>query len=1212
MAVPGGKEVGKVTIRVTPDTDQFFAELKAALEEAEKLTCTIKVRADTTGFRDEVRDAARGLSVDVDVDAQTAGLREEVEASLEGLDAVVDLDADPDDFRKTVEKAAKDTKAKVKVDADTGKAEAKLDRWQYRYLNKVEQLLNDIDVAANLTPEGEINRQVFAEQAKELQKQIKAIDLKADAADIADLRFDIDEMYRKIRTEAAKTDLITKNKVSDTKRVLKRLENLALVSAEIDKDGLLASWADIEAWAATLDLGFKMHPEMDVRTILRDGRLLRETLRGAIKVGVDVDTSRADRALARIVQRTSQVSQSLGAATGAIGANIRLMGSAVGIAAKGFAALGPQVIALTALIAALLPPVLALGAGLITLAPAALAAVVPFGVIALGLDGIKKAAEAAKPAFDDLKKSVSSVFESGLPGQQGMTAGFKVINDQIIPNIKASLQGVAQSITNSFNAVIGTLASPKGIGNLNNIFNNVAAGIENAKGGLKGFTSGILELVSAISNKFPGLGQWFTNLGDKFAAWVTKFTTVMDKNGETGLERTINNVRTGIEGLTSVFQTFWNQGMKDIQDPSFGQGMKNFFDSVKSFVQNTLPSLSEGFKQIASLLKQMEPLFQGIGLLSNIAGVFTDPGKTISDAVSRFKETGSLKDAFTGVGPGAEKAGQEAAEGLNAGMEAGLEQTKRNVEAALQGPQTVKVGGAEQSGVGMAVSGQVDTAISAARNKLVAFQGEFAGLIAQTLVPLQEIPNKLNGAFTNLGAAFQGAFTALGEIVRSNMTQIADSVALGFQSIPEKLNVAFAGLGGAVAGAMIALKGVIAANLQSVTDAFGQAFAGAAGRVTAAMAGVSAAVSAGMGSAAQAAATGVTGILNVLSAGLQAAPQVVNAIFSAIPGVVQAAMAPAIQSVATVCQQMVSTALSFAGAMESAGRSIGASFAAGIASSGDLVSGAASSLMGLARAFFPNSPAKEGPFSGAGWVDKSGEAVGASFASGIKDSTSGVVSTARELMQAIKDVFGTAEGLTINFNMGGAAQQMTQLSAATTQFQDSLASTAQTATGFKDSISSVSGVGGSAAGASKAELDQQMRQLEMERKSLEIQRLQGTGDQAAIKSRLEEIRLQKLQLGLQQNQLSYAEKYGEQVGSTGGKLDQLYRDIGEKVVGLPKDFLTNTGSAFMQDLGMSGEGMIPQLLSQGSQFIFQVANMDSALSAQQTLQRKQALGVVGR
>jgi hypothetical protein len=268
--------------------------------------------------------------------------------------------------------------------------------------------------------------------------------------------------------------------------------------------------------------------------------------------------------------------------------------------------------------------------------------------------------------------------------------------------------------------------------------------------------------------------------------------------------------------------------------------------------------------------------------------------------------------------------------------------------------------------------------------------------------------------------------------------------------------------------------------------------------------------------------------------------------------------------------------------------------------------------MAAARAFIPNSPADKGPFSGSGWVDKSGASVGEAFAAGMNKSMPGVVSTARELMQAVKDIFGSAEGLTLNFNMGPVTQQLGQVAAATQTFQDTLATTANTATGFQDSISTIAPDLGAVDPNRKAELDMAMRQLEMERKALEIQRAQGAGDQTAIKARLEEIRLQKLQLGLQQNQLQYAEKYGAEAEETGGKLDQLYRDIGKQVVDMPTNFAKATGQQFMSDLGMSGQGAIPQLLEQGSQFIFQVANMDTALSAQQTLQRKQSLGRVGR
>jgi hypothetical protein len=353
------------------------------------------------------------------------------------------------------------------------------------------------------------------------------------------------------------------------------------------------------------------------------------------------------------------------------------------------------------------------------------------------------------------------------------------------------------------------------------------------------------------------------------------------------------------------------------------------------------------------------------------------------------------------------------------------------------------------------------------------------------------------------------------------------------------------------------------------------------------------------------------GIVNVVTAvGAQVAA-VAAATFAQFPPAVQGAMAPAIEAVGSIGQQMVSTALSFAGAMESAGRSIGASFAAGIAGSADLVAGAASALMAAARAFIPSSPAEKGPFSGRGWVTYSGESVGEGFAKGMENSTSGVVSTARELMQAVKDIFGSAEGLTLNFNLGGVTEQAEAATKQVQVFGDTLS---KVPTGPLNDLAVASGTEMSSADseAKRDELSQQLDLLEMERKSLELEKGRAGANNDAIKARLAEIKEQKLQLGLQKDQLDYAKKYGAETEQTGGKVDQFYRDMGEKIFKMPTDFARAIGAQFTQDLGISGQGAIPQLLEQGSQFIFQVANMDTALSAQQTLQRRQGMGLVGR
>jgi hypothetical protein len=229
----------------------------------------------------------------------------------------------------------------------------------------------------------------------------------------------------------------------------------------------------------------------------------------------------------------------------------------------------------------------------------------------------------------------------------------------------------------------------------------------------------------------------------------------------------------------------------------------------------------------------------------------------------------------------------------------------------------------------------------------------------------------------------------------------------------------------------------------------------------------------------------------------------------------------------------------------------------------------------------------------------------------MENSTSGVVSTARELMQAVKDIFGSAEGLTLNFNLGGVTEQAEAATKQVQVFGDTLS---KVPTGPLNDLAVASGTEMSSADseAKRDELSQQLDLLEMERKSLELEKGRAGANQDAIKARLAEIKEQKLQLGLQKDQLDYAKKYGAETEQTGGKVDQFYRDMGEKIFKMPTDFARAIGAQFTQDLGISGQGAIPQLLEQGSQFIFQVANMDTALSAQQTLQRRQGMGLVGR
>lgn len=105
--------------------------------------------------------------------------------------------------------------------------------------------------------------------------------------------------------------------------------------------------------------------------------------------------------------------------------------------------------------------------------------------------------------------------------------------------------------------------------------------------------------------------------------------------------------------------------------------------------------------------------------------------------------------------------------------------------------------------------------------------------------------------------------------------------------------------------------------------------------------------------------------------------------------------------------------------LTASGAAVGNTFAAGLRSSIEAVRTAAGELAAAARVVFPNSPAKEGPFSGKGWIDKSGVAVGQAFADGMKSQV-GVVNAAatkvadaahREFDQFKLNPTGTMEAL---------------------------------------------------------------------------------------------------------------------------------------------------------------------------------------------------------
>jgi phage-related protein len=180
-----------------------------------------------------------------------------------------------------------------------------------------------------------------------------------------------------------------------------------------------------------------------------------------------------------------------------------------------------------AVTAVALASVSAAGQGLVAvgawLAAASQAAVVLPGVLAaagtamvvakLGADGIKKAMEGIKPVVDDLKKSVSATFEKGL------APAVKNLN-QIVPQLKTRLLGVAQAMSQAAVSFTEMLKQKSQVNSLNAIINATEGTVRNVGRALAPLGQAFLDIASVGANMFRGWTEGAGAAAQGFADFI--------------------------------------------------------------------------------------------------------------------------------------------------------------------------------------------------------------------------------------------------------------------------------------------------------------------------------------------------------------------------------------------------------------------------------------------------------------------------------------------------------------------------------------------------------------------------------------------------------------------------------------------------------------------------------------------------------------------
>ncbi|QGJ88778.1 tape measure protein [Mycobacterium phage Yecey3] len=232
-------------------------------------------------------------------------------------------------------------------------------------------------------------------------------------------------------------------------------------------------------------------------------------------------------------------------------------------------------------------------------------------------------------------------------------------------------------------------------------------------------------------------------------------------------------------------------------------------------------------------------------------------------------------------------------------------------------------------------------------------------------------------------------------------------------------------------------------------------------------------------------------------------------------------------------------------------------------------------------------------------MEEIGGHTGQGFINGLDASQDGMVSKARELMEAVKSVFGDASGLTLNFNLGGAQQQLAGVTQGVSGLRTEMS-------GLATDVAANPALGTATDAPTDADVKRQIDILQMKQKELEIQAKQAKID--GNKDLAEQLRMEKEKLALQIDQLKYQKQYGDNATDLNTALGEAMG----KTMGVPVDFAKATAGQFLSDIGISGNGMISKALTEGIKYVFNIGSVDEAMSIKDREESKQALTVVGR
>jgi phage-related protein len=341
------------------------------------------------------------------------------------------------------------------------------------------------------------------------------------------------------------------------------------------------------------------------KQLLGDLRRIEKELR--IEIPVDVDMKAAVAQLKVLDQQIKDIDKDINIDVDTKGVNAQLsrVASQANSAGEGFSSMSRAALIGYGILV-LLAPAISLVATLIAGLPSLLlAGGAAFAAIGLGMDGFKKAASAFTPTVDRLKASLSANFENTL------TPVFQNLN-KLAPILDVGLNKVADGIGSIITKVADFVTSSKGMVEIQQILNGTAVFFEKLAPAIAAGTDAFLSLGAAGA-------QQLNILADVLGKFSTGFNTaVQNLIGSGAFATAITGIAKVLDSVLTLFNRLFDAGVRAMGQ--LGGPIATLINGLGDAVIALMPALTdlsalvfnvvgEALSALAPIIKELTPAF---------------------------------------------------------------------------------------------------------------------------------------------------------------------------------------------------------------------------------------------------------------------------------------------------------------------------------------------------------------------------------------------------------------------------------------------------------------------------------------------------------------------------------------------------------------------------------------------------------------------------